>query len=102
MPSSAAVASPPQSPAFPGPSLDERDMLDRLRLAGLLTRADLSRGTGVCAHQREHAATWARAVRASRTCPWPGRPNSGGIAKTQNAGTGPAFCDHITHQPVDQ
>ncbi|ATS90844.1 transcriptional regulator [Xanthomonas citri pv. fuscans] len=47
MSSSAAVALPPQSPAFPSLSLNERDMLDRLRLAGVLTRADLSRGTGL-------------------------------------------------------
>ncbi|PPV08065.1 transcriptional regulator [Xanthomonas bromi] len=47
MPSSAAVALPPHSPTFPGLSLNERDMLERLRLAGVLTRADLSRGTGL-------------------------------------------------------
>ncbi|OAX87188.1 transcriptional regulator [Xanthomonas nasturtii] len=47
MPSSVAVALPPHSPAFLGLSLNERDMLDRLRLAGVLTRADLSRGTGL-------------------------------------------------------
>ncbi|PPT99215.1 ROK family transcriptional regulator [Xanthomonas arboricola] len=47
MPSSVAVALPPHSPAFLGLSRNERDMLDRLRLAGVLTRADLSRGTGL-------------------------------------------------------
>ncbi|UXA54987.1 ROK family transcriptional regulator [Xanthomonas prunicola] len=46
MPSSAAVALPPHSPALPNLSINERDMLDRLRRAGVLTRADLSRGTG--------------------------------------------------------
>ncbi|AZR32167.1 ROK family protein [Xanthomonas vasicola] len=47
MPSSVAVALPPHSPAFPSLSLNERDMLDRLRLAGVLTRADFSRGSGL-------------------------------------------------------
>ncbi|KOR47010.1 hypothetical protein ADT25_05480 [Xanthomonas oryzae] len=47
MPSSAAVALPPHWPALPNLSIDERDMLDRLRLAGVLTRAQLSRGTGL-------------------------------------------------------
>ncbi|PPT37189.1 transcriptional regulator [Xanthomonas arboricola] len=47
MPSTAAVALPPHSPHFPVLSRNERDMLDRLRLAGVLTRADLSRGTGL-------------------------------------------------------
>ncbi len=47
MPSTVAFALPPHAPALPGLSLNERDMLDRLRLAGVLTRADLSRGTGL-------------------------------------------------------
>lgn len=47
MPSTATVALPPHSPNFPSLSRNERDMLDRLRLAGVLTRADLSRGTGL-------------------------------------------------------
>ncbi|PPV10957.1 hypothetical protein XavaCFBP5823_05280 [Xanthomonas axonopodis pv. vasculorum] len=50
----------------------------------------------------EHAATWAGAIRVSRTLPRPGRQNSGGVAKTHNAGTGPALCDHINHQPTYQ
>ncbi|QWN22409.1 hypothetical protein DGM98_21820 [Xanthomonas citri] len=55
-----------------------------------------------CEHHHARAATRAGALRASRTLPWPGRENSGGVTKTQNAGTGPAFCDYINHQPVDQ
>ncbi|MCC8538002.1 ROK family protein [Xanthomonas axonopodis pv. poinsettiicola] len=47
MPSPAAFALPPHAPVLPELSLNERDMLDRLRLHGVLTRADLSRGTGL-------------------------------------------------------
>ncbi|MCE4372298.1 ROK family transcriptional regulator [Xanthomonas hortorum] len=47
MSSIATSALPPHSPPFQGLSLNERDMLERLRLAGVLTRADLSRGTGL-------------------------------------------------------
>lgn len=47
MSSTAAFALPPHAPALPELSLNERDMLERLRLHGVLTRADLSRGTGL-------------------------------------------------------
>ena len=47
MPSSTAFAAPAHRQPFEGLSLNERDMLNRLRLAGVLTRADLSRGTGL-------------------------------------------------------
>jgi predicted NBD/HSP70 family sugar kinase len=42
-----APALPPQASPFLPLSANERAMLDRLRLAGVLTRADLSRGTGL-------------------------------------------------------
>ncbi|MCC5072255.1 ROK family transcriptional regulator [Xanthomonas campestris] len=45
--SSTAFAAPAHRQPFEGLSLNERDMLNRLRLAGVLTRADLSRGTGL-------------------------------------------------------
>ena len=40
MPSSTAFAAPAHRQPFEGLSLNERDMLNRLRLAGVLTRAD--------------------------------------------------------------
>ncbi|KAB7763696.1 ROK family transcriptional regulator [Xanthomonas maliensis] len=47
MPSVSAFASPTQRAVFKTLSRNERDLLNRLRLADVLTRADLSRETGL-------------------------------------------------------
>ncbi|MBB5736460.1 putative NBD/HSP70 family sugar kinase [Xanthomonas arboricola] len=47
MPKPLQPSLPPQPPPFSLLSANERDLLDRLRAAGTLTRADLSRGTGL-------------------------------------------------------
>ncbi|PPU76397.1 MULTISPECIES: ROK family transcriptional regulator [Xanthomonas] len=90
MPSTATFALPPRAPAPPDLSLNERDMLERLRLHGVLTRADLSRGTGLTVqtavrlidglHARGMVQMGSSVVRAGR-----GKP---GVAVSLNPGHG--------------